>query len=419
MFHSRTQRAIGQGGFHSASLDDGASVFRYAYDCGSNDARRLAAAIRDLHDEGDTLDVLFLSHLDQDHANGCDALRDALDVETVVLPYLSPFERVVLVAEVAAAQPGGTSTVTTVDILSRPAAWFLERGVKRVVFIRGRRQGDADPQSAQPPDQPPPDDAAMTLTKSAAEHPEADERAALGARGRDAGDDVLTAPSAPMWITKANVPIWELTPFVHPEPLRVPAFQNAVARLLGIRRMPLHDDPTWMSKVKAAVSDRSTRSDLAKLYNEHIRRDRNLSSMTLYSGPVAPAAAGLTLGYFDPYYDPHPAVRPLDHARPGWMGTGDAHLDREIRRGPFEQFYGARLAKTGTFMLPHHGSRHNLRPTFIQSHPGTTWVAAYGNDNTYHHPSKHLMQVASAYGRAVRVTERRNTELVQSFALEW
>lgn len=424
LFHSRTQKAVGQGGFHSATLDDGVTVFHYVYDCGSNNVGRLTDATRDLLEECDSLDVLFLSHLDQDHANGCDALLDALAVETVVLPYLSSLERLVLAAEIAAGPAATTSLVTAMAMLSRPAAWFLDRGAERVVFVRGRRPNDPEPVPPGPMTVPPPHDAPMTLAKTSPEHPSDEERTSLGGPGRRAADDVVIMPSSPLLISKAHSPIWELTPYVHPEPFRAPEFRKAVARLLGVRESVPDTDPRWHIRLKAVIADRPRRGVLAKLYNDHIRRDRNLSSMALYSGPiantnVAAETVGVSFGIRPHYRVRHVTRALVSDQRIGWLGTGDAHLDRDIRRESLERFYGARLASTGTIMLPHHGSRHNVRPSFIISRPGTAWVAAYGTDNTYKHPSQRLMQIADANGQAVHVTERRRSEFVENIELEW
>jgi beta-lactamase superfamily II metal-dependent hydrolase len=70
-------------------------------------------------------------------------------------------------------------------------------------------------------------------------------------------------------------------------------------------------------------------------------------------------------------------------------------------------------------MLPHHGSKHNLKSGFIHDHERVIWVAAYGTRNRFGHPDPHLMGLANALGYAVPVTEKRQTEFTQSALIEW
>lgn len=419
LFHSRTQHAVGQGGFHSASIDDGSTVFRYAYDCGSNNMNRLITCIGELREETDSLDVLFLSHLDQDHANGTDKLLDLVQVDTVVLPYLTTFERLVLVTEFLAAPTSGTSATSVLGMLSRPADWFSERGVNGIVFITAAGEGAEAPQIA-PPDAPPAD-GPLTIDISASSDLPRDKASSAGT-----GGVTKTLTSQPLAVKRSGQPLWVLAPFVQPEGLREDAFRAAVAKLLKFRKLPGDDDRKWLDALKDAIKDRFTRKELADAYRTHIRKDRNLSSMCLYSGPVAPGGAKVwgsdarrlwrhyrNLHHRDFYSGE------LDELPIGWMGSGDAHLDRKNRRSAFDRFYASYLTQVDTFMLPHHGSRHNLKTDFLHKHSGWTWVAAYGTDNTYGHPDKHLMGAADNYGVAVRVTERRATSLLQTFSLRW
>jgi len=426
LFHSRTQHAVGQGGFHTACIDDGETVLRYAYDCGSTNTNRLAECIAEFAEESDKLDLLFLSHLDTDHSNGVDKLLDFVKVETVVLPYLSPFERLVLVAEVVASPAAMTTANSLLTMLARPVGWFRRRGVERVVFVRGP-EGDA---TAAPPIAPdvrppsegdghrpatPPDDGplAVGLPPLAIKD---EQRTEMGVRPADKIDiGVMSSKGIP--VKKAAVTVWSLAPFVHPEPLRVDAFRDAVATLLGFATPPSADDPKWLSSLRRALRDRRKRRDLADLYTKHVRKDRNLSSMALYSGPSGPTPTRTTSINIPPFSWRTPTRN--GEARVGWIGTGDAHLDQKKRRAEFERFYRPVFDTVGTMMLPHHGSRHNIKSALIQEHEDMTWIAAHGIGNSYGHPDRHLVRVASTYGTFVPVTERRRSVFVQSAALEW
>ena len=79
--HFRIQHGVGQGSFHSATVQADRARFDYVYDCGaragsgkSNELKRnidsLGLERRASVSGGGVLDVLVLSHYDADHLNG-------------------------------------------------------------------------------------------------------------------------------------------------------------------------------------------------------------------------------------------------------------------------------------------------------------------------------------------------------------
>ena len=98
--HSRKQHAIGQGFFHSGVVAIEDNVFNYVYDCGSDYAEPINAAVTSYIDnlQQDFIDALFVSHLHFDHVSGLDRLLVSVRAKRVFLPYLSPHSRLLLVA---------------------------------------------------------------------------------------------------------------------------------------------------------------------------------------------------------------------------------------------------------------------------------------------------------------------------------
>ncbi|MEB1894698.1 hypothetical protein VDR64_20660, partial [Xanthomonas campestris pv. campestris] len=86
----RTQFPIGQGGFHSMALHSGRGrTFSMVVDCGGstvNHRRKLAKAFAERKRRHD---FLAISHLDDDHINGLENLKDAgVSFGTVFLPHV-------------------------------------------------------------------------------------------------------------------------------------------------------------------------------------------------------------------------------------------------------------------------------------------------------------------------------------------
>jgi glyoxylase-like metal-dependent hydrolase (beta-lactamase superfamily II) len=90
---------IGQGGFYTGCLDlygRNHSQFNFVYDCGTlSERNNLNFAIESYKNRicNKTIDVLFISHLDDDHVNGIKELLKDIICNDVYMPYLSPFPR--------------------------------------------------------------------------------------------------------------------------------------------------------------------------------------------------------------------------------------------------------------------------------------------------------------------------------------
>lgn len=142
------QFPVGQGGFHMGwlryhgfPLDIDPFVdtapFAWAYDCGSDQTPALNTQIKSI--AGARIDMLFLSHLDNDHVSGVDKLLAASDVEEVVLPYLGDTEWALHLASGASS---GALSGTFADLAADPAGWFGARGVRRITYFES--DGDED-----------------------------------------------------------------------------------------------------------------------------------------------------------------------------------------------------------------------------------------------------------------------------------
>jgi len=104
----RQQRAVGQGFFHTAELEDEEGrKLRYVYDCGAmqKQARQRNNRIDEhLQSVGSNavLDVLFISHIHFDHISGLERLLDkakGLKVDTIVMPLINVEDRLLRMPE--------------------------------------------------------------------------------------------------------------------------------------------------------------------------------------------------------------------------------------------------------------------------------------------------------------------------------
>ena len=123
---------IGQGLFYSSSLylNDNISA-NVVFDCGSENIELIKKGIKGFN--RDNIDVLIISHLHYDHISGLDfLLKNMRRVNTVVLPYLFPKERI-LIQSLNYNKPEWYN-----EFLSNPYSYLNEKeNIENVIIING------------------------------------------------------------------------------------------------------------------------------------------------------------------------------------------------------------------------------------------------------------------------------------------
>jgi hypothetical protein len=98
-----TFHPIGQGCFYSGNIKvNDTNLFRFVYDCGSitkgGHLEKAISAYKSSFSTGDKLDLLIISHFDQDHVNGVDKLLNGIRCDKIIIPYYDKIERLLLYA---------------------------------------------------------------------------------------------------------------------------------------------------------------------------------------------------------------------------------------------------------------------------------------------------------------------------------
>lgn len=410
--HERIQHAVGHGGFHTASVQVGGAKFRYVYDCGAKKRRLLCNTIHDhadsIVDTDRRIDLVVLSHLDDDHVNGVDDLLGACAVETVVLPYLSAVERVFVAAR---SSRRDRLSATGQDFIAAPGPWLRDHGVARVVFVRGGEEGGGDATGA--PDRSPderrnPDEvrrigidwAALAAPESAADPAKI-----------QSGDQFMPhTQSVPLLADGARVLNWVLRTHVHEcDAKRRAALERAARKALGLPATA--DLATEMTPdvLRDAMRDPKKRDRLVASFSR-LWSDRNLTSLCLYSGPERTPTAG--------------QVR-LERSHPwdglgglGWLGTGDAALAQAGRRNSLVRHLGTCAENVGTLCLPHHGSRKNFDAALLAGFGNAAVCVASVPRRSRHHPARSVVRaVREAKKTFVRVSDRAEETFIERLDL--
>ena len=156
--------AVGHGTFFTSNVEDfEGGCFRWGYDCGSKRPSRVEEAVETLTYSqawlDDTeLDMVVVSHFDNDHINGLELLLERHKVKQLVLPYMSLKTRL---AHMSSSNQGEACSASTASFTLNPAKHLVDRGlsgrVGTIVMVRGGGEGGALDVGAPLPDPGDPD----------------------------------------------------------------------------------------------------------------------------------------------------------------------------------------------------------------------------------------------------------------------
>ena len=465
------QHSVGQGGFFTGkiayqaceNIDSGNkgtskrrrnsktkkhdSAFRFVYDCGSRNETALEKEINNVFDENETIDLLFISHFDYDHVNGIKHLLNQCHVEAVALPYLEDCEKILFTAK-SIQGANSVQSKFAVELI-----WDAERllketgnGIKKLIRIRYRNEGEADLTKKEPTDDLKFDNLKDIFEEHNIENDRWEKRKHLQiktsyrkATRKPKSKKVkvydVTADQAESMIWYIDDMLTKkrflLIPHVHPYcSVCLKEFSSDLKETIkrhyknsSTNSQPLVD---YGKYIIDNIECKKFRTKLKKKYNT-ICPDHNLISMTLYAGPEELDTKFFLTG------------RSVFHCiqNGGFLLTGDASFSDshnfkvgicgrcgigfsdERRRDRFLEKYRECRDLVGAFMVPHHGSNYNFDFSAIE--PFTELVTSYAavGPNEYNHPGFWTRLEASRHPKAkFETVETISSLAMQIFSIE-
>lgn len=397
---TRTFHPIGQGAFYSEEFynSEKGCIFRAVYDCGSlkycglqrnSDGTPLKR--KDIEErvvqafpDGHGVDILFVSHLDDDHVNLIPCLKPFKDrqIRRVILPLLSAEERYMLTGYHLSRSRWGKISDALNSIINNPEDYFGND--TKVTFVR----------------------------------PADEERSLMGSEVDDEGvgvDDLQReVPSLTKISIGNNLPDsgrmlrWLLIPYNH-KPERYFDLKNKLENAFGAGfQIANLKDPDFVIK---------NLKDLRRCYKA-LSDGINRNSMALYSGPLDDtclSSIGEVVGcdiwgrycpcdQFAEYWLDRVLRHEQSsvfHGSPGCLYTGDVSLDD----ADLTRVFGRYVKNIGMVQLPHHGSLSSFGAGDLPI-DGRVCVVSYGEKNQFGHPAFAVKRaVALKGGLWVDVTE--------------
>ena len=356
--------AVGQGLFASGCLYQANTRqprFIWVYDCGcmptvppmdwTAKMNQLALFTRGK----ERIDLLTLSHFDNDHITGVTALLARFQVNTLMLPYVPLWERL-LIAFASNIGPGDERMGYFVD----PVAYLQNiagGGIGQVIVVRPS-EGEEPTESAGAPVTDPSGDRLWKLL-ARSEHPSAGDPLAQEF-GKVAPQTEFLSSGQPLTVEG----LWEFVPYNAKRSEEIaPRFTADVEKLRDRLLSPqkASDIEAALAALKAAYDDEFGSN----------ARQRNILSLFLYAGPVYPTwQENKLMSPFStsfPFYPSrHPCYYRVHHHAPGHtrkcslLYAGDGYLNTANTFDSLNFCLGApRMTELGVVQVAHHGARGN------------------------------------------------------------
>jgi len=374
---------VGQGLFATGQLallpKGSAPNYRWVHDCGSTVTGPGSALEREAlryrgELKGERVNLLIISHFDNDHISGLATALKGVGIDRIVLPRVAPEIRLALAVAGASKPP----TAASVRVLLNPTTAIralLDAQNVPITYI----DEDTD-ESAFPP-----------LGKDGAPR---DNPAPLNPDNDEALNEanVSTRPSGPM---VAIVDRWEFCFYNRPTPLINPGVLAQVRLLLRFYR-------------RGSISLEGLVAFLKLVYETALGlKDKvahNNISLITYSGPISPTEIHESVArVFRAETGPRAAAwaRHEPNGRLAVLYTGDVTLRVKFSKVLRDKLSlpPSRWDQIGTFQVPHHGSKYSWKvPTLAGwGHRWSIFSAEPTEGSTYH-PHDEVWREFTAHG---------------------
>jgi hypothetical protein len=395
----------GQGAFYTGYFSEHMcdSHFSVVYDCGTSTSEKeyIRKAIwkfkaRLLVEHNNQLDLLMISHFDDDHINEIKTLIENLSkCETIVLPYLYPEER--LLVYLAQVTKKKSISQDYVEFLSDPYGFVTQFGnIGQVIFLDGNDENTVG--AIDNPDLP-------DLPRE--ESPKGQEVEAFQMDDGEIkmgvySEDLLppefknllnTVEKNKVFLCKDNCRyfiknVWRFY-FFNKKNSQRSLVEEFVERVKST--IPQFDG--FENNVNQLRELFKWKKELAEIYKD-VFKEKNLNptSLVVLHGPLQHRETG---SYFKRHYHP-------DSGKTDTLLTGDLYLEGITWPAYIKDNY----SKISFLQIPHHGSKEKWDAVVLNS-PGLKYpvigIINFGLGNSYKHPTPKVVDDIKKMGWRIKL----------------
>ena len=346
----RTFHPVGQGAFYSERING----FNFVYDCGTlSGIDKLKKIVTQSFSKKDTIDMLVISHFDEDHVNMIPILKDSVkEIKNVLFPLMSDVQKAYILSLY--------SDASLYNIILNPKAYFKEANI---IYVSPEYIDN---------DNPPTD-------------------------FRELGSQI---PSG----TKIGIvgnEDWIYIPYNNDNEEKSRMIKSAFDEKVKTDdnfRINIYDKDDLIDKLR----NKKTRTKIRKLYESV--GGTNDNSLLIYSGPISRKSHRISRIFRECECSYPCCCHSSNYA--GCIYTGDATINEDVL--PWIK----KIKKSydvGTIQIPHHGSANSFAYELLLS--GRFYcVISVGRINRNRHPSNKVLEdILLANMIPILVTEASHT----------
>ena len=367
---------VGQGLFYSGNIKLECK-FNFVYDCGGNSININSVVddyINQQHSKDIILDMLVISHFDDDHVNGIPKLlKEVSKVRKVFLPYNDDNKNYLLF--LALVYGNGID---------------MEKKVDEIILVNTKHMDNDEEQTYE-----------FNNIKTS-----------------ELEDEDLYLPNTKTGILNGSTIFvenkWKFK-FYNTYLKQTESSANIKKEIINlIHKVGGKNLGDLLLKLDGTLQSKSIKESLKKIYNKYCSSSygnskQNQSSLCLYHSPVEK--------YNDIYI-----IKSEDNSKiffkqhfsferiTGTLLTGDISLKQSKRYNDFKRYYKDECKDVLCFLIPHHGSKNNWNKNVLIDFPcANIFLNSSGTSNPYKHPSNEVITDLNKIGNSLlRCNERKS-----------
>ncbi len=338
----RSFQSVGQGAFYCEKFREYSSDedLNVIYDCGSlTDKLIVEREIRNNFNKGETIQAVFLSHLDEDHINGIPFLLKYCNVKKIYFPLITEENRQFMKLY-CLKEYGSGFTYNFIDNPNQAIRTLEIEGRPALIPVKEYGQATDD---------------------------------FLNEQGIDSGSNVLDQIAPDGQSPFFDYIDWLYIPYNFRQNDRTQQLKDALIKEFG-KEMSNED------LLDIWKSHKRTECEKIKKAYKTVKGSFNTNSMTLFSGEINRK--------FDQYIGKeNQCIRHCSFCyqrTSGCLYTGDYDASGKQKWEMLKKAYSEFWNHIGCVQIPHHGSRHNFNTALLNMN--AFFVISAGNANKFRHP---------------------------------
>lgn len=369
---------VGQGAFYIEQFRIHDQKLNVVYDCGSStpgfDIKR---EIRSNFDEGEEIDIVFISHLHADHVNGLEYLMKYCHVRNIVFPLTLSEDRIILKIDYLCGSKKHNAGDSVYSFINNPS-WFIHNisPETNIYVVNFENKENID------------------RRRDWYGYVEMDRVQVI-----QSGENVLERiTDKHLFDTEI---CWEYIPYNFRQDSLRESFYETLSDKLGVVI-----DHNNIGVYLEQWGDKRMQKIFLEAYRE-LNKDLNVNSMTLFSGSKNGKVLQMAVNLYDYEY----FYRKYSIKRNGCLYFGDYNANKKDRWEELEHCYKDYWDNIGCVQIPHHGSKYSYNDELAEM--DAIFIISAGKNNRFGHPhSAVIRDLLFEQKMPCIVTEEKDSEVI-------